>query len=255
MKMNYYIKRTINNKLKLAVIILLMAYPLVDYIFLLFNIRNGGSVYHPGLCSFLAGNTNSITQVLLLWFLPLYLLLIAADDCIEDYHLGYRSLLMTKWGKHPYLGANIIKGFCFGFFVVFISLAINLVMTQITFAGGTFTPFDKESIASTPSLSLAFQHPLWTNIKYILVTSLLSGIVGMGASAAALAIHNRFIVYPVVFLMWYIPFSFEKSIMLAIQPFTEYFIKDAGVAVGFVVAINIFAVVFAYIKVIKIEKV
>jgi len=78
----------------------------------------------------------------------------------------------------------------------------------------------------------------------------------MGGVAISLAFRNRLIVYPTVFMMWYIPSTvMEKSIILALQPFTEYLISDATVAIIFVLIINILAVVFAYIKEIKYEKI
>lgn len=255
MKVRYYLKRIINNKIKLGVILLIFAFPVIDIFLMLMDIRNGGSALMPNLASFLSSCIFNGSQILLFWYLPLYLLLIVADDCIEDFKLGYKNILVTKWGKIGYFKANIIKGFLISFFVIFLSLVLNLIMTQIAFAGGDYRLFDTNSIEATPSLYLAFQHPLLTNCVYILLASFLSGIVGMGAVAMAMALHNRFLVYPIVFLLWYIPSAIRQSIIIAVQPFTEYSLFDVLPTILIVVAINVASVVFAYIKVIKYEKV
>lgn len=254
MKLNYYLKRIINNKLKLMVILLIIIYPIIEVCRSLEDISRGGSVFEPNLMSFLRG-TYSSAFGLLVWYLPLYLLLIVADDCIEDYKFGYKNLLVTQWGKRTYLRTNVAKGFILGFSVIFIALAINFIMTQIAFAGGSYTGFNPKDMEWDETLKPIFQNPMLTNIKYILITSFISGIVGMGASAVAIALHNRLLVYPVVFIIWYIPFAIEKSIILAIQPFTEYLLKDVYSTVLLVIAINVAAVIFAYVKEIKYEKV
>ncbi|MGN0497470.1 MAG: hypothetical protein ACI4F6_00145 [Acutalibacteraceae bacterium] len=188
---------------------------------------------------------------MLFWYLPLYFLLIAADDCIEDFKSGYKNILITKWGKKKYFRANIIKGFIIGFIVIFLTLALNILLTHITFAGGTYTGFDSDN----GQINEILQSPFLTNCIYILVASFISGVVSMGSVAVALALHNRYLVYPIVFILWYIPSTVNKSIILALQPFTEYSLSDVLPTVLIVIAVNIAAVVFACIKVIKYEQV
>ena len=252
MKMNYYLKRIINNKLKLGVIILLIIYPVVDIFMIIHEISRGQSVLDPNIASFLASQIFGGIQKLFFWYLPLYLLIIVADDCIEDHKFGYKQLLVTKWGKKAYFRINILKGFFFSFAAILVPLAINFAMTQIAFAGATYTGISDYTISD----GLSLKNPLLTNVTYILINSFVAGIVGMGGVAISLAFRNRLIVYPTVFMMWYIPTTvMEKSIIYALQPFTEYQISDATGAIVFVFSINIIAVIFAYIKEIKYEKV
>lgn len=256
MKIKYYFNRIINNKVKLATMLLIFLYPIIDIVLLLKDVSMGASVLEPNLASFLSSRIFNFAQCLLLWFLPLYIILIVADDCIEDYKLGYRNVLVSKWGKRSYVITNIIKGFTFGFLVIFISLAINLVMTQIIFNGGNYIGLDTNTIEGIESLRHSLQCPLLTNIKYIVLASLLSGVVGLGASSVSLIFHDRFIVYPLVFVMWYIPNNaFIRPVMLAIQPFTEYSILDSSPALIFVFVINLVAALVACVKEIKYAKI
>ncbi len=251
MKIKYYFKRIINNKIKLGLILLIFAYPITDIYFTLKDINLGGSVPEPNMASFLTSFIYSGAQMLLLWYLPLYFLLIAADNCIEDFKLGYKSILVTRWGKKKYFAVNILKGFIIGFFVILLSLVLNLVMTQIVYKGGSYTGLDSNDQLGKEIL----KHPLLTNITYIFVTSFITGIVSMGAVAMAIALHNRYLVYPIVFLLWYIPVSFDKSIILALQSFTEYSLLDVLPTILIVIGINIATVIFAYIKEMKYEQV
>ena len=221
---------------------------------ILLDVKRGASAPNPWTATFLTSCTYNICQVLLLWYLPLYLLLIVADDCIEDFKTGYKNVLIAEFGRKSYFGKNILKGFLIAFAVVFVSLIINLAMTQIVFAKGSYLSYDTTALNEITNIKAALEHPAITNIVYIAVGSFVSGIVGAGAVGIAIALRNRLIVYPVVFAMWYVPSSvFKNSVILALQPFTEYAITDALPALLFVVGINIAAVIFAYIKELKYE--
>ena len=125
----YYIKRIFNNKLKLILSLLIVIYPIVDCAMILIDVSRGASVPLPCTSSFLTSNIYNVCQILLLWYLPLYLMLIVADDCIEDYKTGYKNILISKFGKISYLRNNVFKGFYIGFTILFISLIINFAMT------------------------------------------------------------------------------------------------------------------------------
>lgn len=253
--MSYYINRIFNNKIKLSIFLLIFLLPVFDIIMTLIDIHNGASALNTNLAAFLGNNTFQGFQELLIWFLPLYLLVIVSDDCIEDFKLGYKNLLISKWGKNKYFLINMLKSFIISFFVILIPLIFNLLMSQIAFAGGTFNPSSSEDIKTIEALNVAFKHPMLTNIIYILFASVFSGILGMGSTAIAISLHNRFVVYPIVFILWYIPSLINPPIVCAFQPFTEYSLFDVMPIVLFVFLINLAAIAFAYIKVIKYEQI
>ena len=85
-------------------------------------------------------------------YLPLFLAIIVADDCIEDYRIGYKNILITKRGKNKYFALNMLKSFTVSFFVLIIPLLLNLLMVHIVFAGGTYIPADVEMLKSEPNL-------------------------------------------------------------------------------------------------------
>lgn len=247
----YYLKRILNNKVKLALILFIFFLPVTVILTSLKNISNGGSVSLPDLATFLTIPEGGICHSLICSYLPMYFLLIAGDDCIEDYKTGYKNLLITKWGKSRYFWFNNIKGFVVGFFVILLSLALNMIMVYITFAGGRYTGFGHYE----EFMQYVMTTPFWDNCIYILLLSFISGVVSMGGVALSLALHNRFIVYPIVFILWYLPSAIGTSIQLMFYPFTEYPIGYSIITYFAVVGINIALLIFAYIKVIKYEQV
>lgn len=256
MYLSYYLKRIFSNKVKLVVALLFFFFPVADIYLILMDISRGGSVPDPSLALFLGAVFSSHWgQQLLLWYLPLYLLLLVADDCIEDVKIGYKNILVTKWGKGRYVAHNLVKGFFIGFLLPFLSLALNLLMTQIVFHGGFYSSFSPSVIEQIPSLQAAFQNPMLTNCIYILLVSFLSGIVGLGAAAISMILPNRFLAYPIIFLFWYFPSIVHPPIQMALQPFTEYSLADVSSTVFLVIGINILAAVAAYIKVIKYDQI
>ena len=140
------------------------------------------------------------------------------------------------------------------FAVFFVALMVNLAITHIMFVGGTYKSFALEDLNSMELW--AYINALLTNVIHIVLISIFAGIVGTGAVAVSISVHNRLLVYPIVFIMWYIPFGlFENTIVYAIQPFTAYSILHALTPIIQLIVINLSAVIFMYIKELKYEKV
>ena len=253
--MSYYITRIFNNKLKLGIILYIFIAPIIDILLTLIDLSKGASVPVPYLATFLGGFSIGGLRKLFMWYLPLPLAIVVADDCIEDYKIGYKNILVTKRGKNKYFVLNILKSFVISFLIIIIPLLLNLLMVHIVFAGGTYLFMDPESIKAIPSMAEYYSHPMFYNLLCILLLSLAGGVVGSGATALAMAFPNRFILYPLIFILWYIPSIAKQSIMMAFQPFTEYPLSYALPSVIFVLATNVVAVLFSFFKVTKYDQV
>ena len=144
--MSYYITRIFNNKLKLGVILYIFIAPILDILLTLIDLSKGASVPAPYLATFLGGFSIGGLRKLLKWYLPLLLAIVVADDCIEDYRIGYKNILITKRGKNKYFALNMLKSFVISFLIIIIPLLLNLLMVYIVFAGGTYLFMDPESI-------------------------------------------------------------------------------------------------------------
>ncbi len=210
--MSYYITRIFNNKLKLGIILYIFIAPIIDILLTLIDLSKGASVPAPYLATFLGGFSIGGLRKLFMWYLPLPLAIVVADDCIEDYKIGYKNIR-------------------------------------------TYLFMDPESIKAIPSMAEYYSHPMFYNLLCILLLSLTGGVVGSGATALAMAFPNRFILYPLIFILWYIPSIAKQSIMMAFQPFTEYPLSYALPSVIFVLATNVVAVLFSFFKVTKYDQV
>mgnify|MGYP006992325032 FL=1 len=253
--MSYYITRIFNNKLKLGVILYIFIAPILDILLTLIDLSKGASVPAPYLATFLGGFSIGGLRKLLKWYLPLLLAIVVADDCIEDYRIGYKNILVTKRGKNKYFALNMLKSFTVSFLILVIPLLLNLLMVHIVFAGGTFLFIAQESIKVIPSMAEQFSHPMFYNLLCIFLFSFVGAFLGSGATALAMAFPNRFILYPLDFILWYIPCIMESSVRGAFQPFTEYPLSKYFPGVILVLAINVIAVLFSFFKVTKYDQV
>lgn len=229
MKASYYFKRIINDKVKLFFMILLFVIPMLDLILTFIDVPMGAYPEKADANTFLSfASHNQISFPLMLYFLPVYLLAIAGEDCFEDITTGYRNVLISKWGKKNYVKTNIIKAFCISFSVIFISLLLNLLMAHILYSGSEYSQIEEVLIYFGPEdlYYIEAKNPLLTNFIYLFPMSFLSGLIGAAGAALSMAIKNRKIVYPLLFLLWFLPLNIDNriadfGIMIALQPFNE----------------------------------
>lgn len=267
MKATYYFKRIINDKVKLFFIILLFIMPMLDLILTIIQVPITGAYPEKAdVYTFLHGSYlhNQISYPLVLYFLPIYLLAIAGEGCFEDVTTGYRNVLISKWGKKNYVKTNIIKAFCISFSVIFISLLLNLLMAHILYSGSEYSEIEEVLIYFKPEdlYYIEAKNPLLTNFIYIFPVSFLSGLLGSSGAALAMAIKNRKIVYPILFLLWFLPQFLDERMQIldygitaAFQPFTEYSL-GAKVLINIIASCVFLAItIAAAIKVIRYDKI
>lgn len=244
----YSFTRIVNDRVKLGIILFFYASMIIN-----FHMSErldfcliGGKPISPDYITFLAGGTGSFFfHMLLLWFMPIVLMLLFCDDCIEDYITGNKNILITKFGRKRYYTANVFKGFMLSFLFFLTMLLINWSYAKIIANGAT----DNQFVSMLPYMKsngwfmYSYNHPDFINGMYIIGTSVLAGIVGGSCSAIALVIHNRKLAYPISFIPWFIAFKMRNSITMSIQPFTEYSAKQGAPAyIGVVAAYILIAV-------------
>lgn len=232
--MRQQLNRIISDKKSIGMIIFMLVIPILDIVQIYYQdiiICNGemGKPY-PLYVTFLSCYSQGhIFQMIYLWFLPLYLLVIVGEESIVDYITGYKNILICKMGKNKYILQKMKSAFIASFTIVFVGLGLNLILSQIVFNGGTKTRFDSEPLKynsfvmiKTFLFEISYTHPLTTNIVYILITAIFAGVLGMMGAALAISIHERKMVYALTFAIWFIPILFKNSSMHIFQPFMEY---------------------------------
>ena len=145
--MRQQLNRIISDKKSIGMIIFMLVIPILDIVQIYYQdiiICNGemGKPY-PLYVTFLSCYSQGhIFQMIYLWFLPLYLLVIVGEESIVDYITGYKNILICKMGKNKYILQKMKSAFIVSFTIVFVGLGLNLILSQIVFNGGTKTRFD-----------------------------------------------------------------------------------------------------------------
>lgn len=251
MFLNYYFKRIINDKIKLIIILFVSVVMILDLILRIKYFPIGSTPMQANFNTFLSLTGNDMFfHALIFWFLPIYLSILSAEDVIEDYNTGCINALIVRKGKKTYLLNNFLKAFIISFSTIFLALFFNLVLSFIIFNGATYSPFSNfaSNLEQSHLLVKSLQNPFFTNIAFILITSILSGVVGMASVGFALGFKERKIVYPLSFVIWFIPFCFHKSIMLSIQPFSEYDLKQILPTYLFTLILHLLVPIIIYKK-------
>lgn len=232
--------RILKSKRSIYFIVLMIIIPIIDIVINYFNtfgeyFRNFKAypegfpkifVLNPNFASFLSGSSRGhIAQMLLVWILPLYLLVIYCDSYIQDKKIGYNNIVFMKSSRKNIISSKFIVSFIVPFVVSFISLTINFILAHILFYGGTnFMGLD--AIAASGDLdafaSFCFTHPVLVNYIYILIYSIVAGGCGLFCTGLSFLFPYYKIVYPLAFVFWCVQLISPFSLTYVMQPFIEY---------------------------------
>lgn len=120
MELQSYFFRILQDKFKLAVIVILFSLPILEVVQIAWGVYQGLSIPNPNFATFLSLYTiRHYLQRIMIWFLPLYLLVITSEDTLEDYSAGYRSILISKIGKNSILVQSCMDLSCYPFLSYF----------------------------------------------------------------------------------------------------------------------------------------
>ncbi|MBF2347130.1 hypothetical protein IA806_11235 [Listeria seeligeri] len=213
----------LNNKTTRGMFILILLIPCVEIIQLYIMMKPDGIDIHPAFAFFLAGSSQGhITQILLLWFLPILGLLLGTDSSIQEYQTGVRNIVINKIGKKSYIIQKLATSFILCFITMFVTLLLNFILVSIIFRGGTYKMGLNGLGALNSLFDLSIQHPYLSDIGFGLVACLMAGMAGLIGSSASLFFLNKKFAYPAAFFVWFLMILPNNSIMFIFQPFTEY---------------------------------
>lgn len=216
--------RIFSDKSKAGLSIVLILLPSIEiFQYLWYEKKFGMELPESMYATFLSAATiGHVLQILLLWFLPLYLLILTGVDSIDDYRLGYRWILTAKMGKKAYLGNKLKFSFFTAFLLLFLGLMLNFFLSLIVFRSGTYMPFDRGNMPDSYLFQISYAHPGAANLIFILVVSFLAGLISSVGTMLSIVLHDKKIVFPVTFALWFGLILPKNSLMLVMQPFAEY---------------------------------
>lgn len=214
------------------------------------------NILHPSAAAFLtSGGYSNAPQILLLWLLPIWYLLLYGDSCIREYRCGYLPLMDTRISRAKYFLTKNAAAFLLTFFLNVGSLALNYVLCWIAFPGNDFRGMEYIVAYGDAGawLTYSIQHPVGVYILYILIFAALSGMLSCACVSLAMALRSYPLVYAVSFMLWYPQISTDYSVLSAMQPFIEYRadLTTWGILVYLLLAVA--AVLVGYVRRVKYE--
>lgn len=214
------------------VILLVMMIPMINLLegiyweYLIYfpfeSMPNRESMVHPCFHAFLSGVSDSqISQMLLIWLLPIYHLLVYSDEYLIDRNNNCFNLIRTRCNIKRILIMRFAISFFEGFFLVFISIMINFLLCFFLFYGGE-NFMGLESYSQNSGINMGINHPYYTYIAKVLMASLISGVLSMFCQSMTYIVKNIKYVYFSCSFFWIIQIISPYSITYCIQPYIEY---------------------------------
>lgn len=233
------IYRILKSRRGMSFVILMFIIPFIDLILNAFRVfydyitnpgvyRSGlshSSILHPTYAAFLTGSSEGhIPQMLLIWILPLYLMIIYSDSYIQERKAGYNNILFSKVTREKLVSSRFAVSFLMPFIISFVSLTINFVLSNIIFHGGTDMMGAEYTLASDlkPFLLFCYEHPNLIYCVYIFVYSIIAGGCGIMCTGLSFIAPNYKLAYPLAFFLWLVQTMSHYSLTYAMQPFIEY---------------------------------
>lgn len=215
--------RLINTPLSRLIFLTILFIPCVDAFLSFYDKLQHGTDYRPAFAFFLAGAPiGHPCQILLLWFLPLFFLLMGSDDAIQDAKTGYRYLLIGRIGKFAYHIEKLWNAFYIAFLTMALALVLNFALVSTLFSGGQFMAgLNEIKESDNMAFSLSIAHPYLADLTYAFVACTMAGLAGGLGSCTSLFFRDKKYAYTTTFFIWFILVIRKGSMMDLFQPFTE----------------------------------
>lgn len=223
-----HIQRIFQNPIKLSVLIILVFIPSFEVLQLIFQLRHFELERTVYKLFFLSGaGRGHLFQVIYLWLLPLYVLFIVSDDSCYDEKIGYKYALMSRIGRKIYIKEKWFTSFIFATLIMFVSLLLNVVFVYLAFGSRCSDIYITKDLVGMSGIleRLSLSYPLSTYFIYIMIASIVSGLVGMLGAIISTTVRDKKYVYAITFMIWLIFIVVDDSIMLVLQPYIEFSIS------------------------------
>lgn len=254
--MKSYYHRLIHNRKTQLMILLITLIVLSDILILINNFSSAWLI--PHLATFLAGSSmGHIPQIILIWFLPVFLLIMGSDNYIQDYKTGYRNIVASKEGRKRYYKTMLFGNMSFTFLVIVLSLLLNMIIAYLVFKEGTYDMGNSLSIYSeNPLFTLVYSYPLASNIVYIIIFGFFASLCAGMATAISWIFPDVKYTYPLSFAIWFSQIlGLRYSIALIFQPFNEVYLEDFIIIFIKSAILFITIIIFAFIYKVKSNEV
>jgi hypothetical protein len=251
---SYYYRLLNYNKTKI-VIALIFLIPMID---ILLNYNDYSGMILPYLGTFLSGSSQGhIPQILLVWFLPVFMLIMCGDSYLDDYKTGYRYIMGTKKGRSNYYQKTLLGNMLLSFVAVVISLLVNMLLAFILFNNGDFDLGLTIDILPENSLyTFALTYPYLTNVIYIIVFGLFASLCTGCSTVICWIFPNKTYAYPLSFIVWFLHIiGLGTSLPMIVQPFNEVYFDEYIKTFSFTVLFFICVIFIGFVYKVRTDEV
>ena len=233
------LKTFFKSKMQIMIFVATILIMLLD-VYLVFNLNQslqeylgGGefkadSIYHPAKAAFLSGKSRGhIPQIILIWFMPLFVLLLCSDNYIVEHGRKYSHIMMTHVGKKKYVLHKYVASFVIGAGWFAVGIGVNFLGTFVLFRGGKNFSLSLnffEEIGSESEIFI-YTHPYFIYFLYSVSSVLIAGICSVLCRSVAFLAKKYKYTYFIAFVIWMVLVISPFSITNLFQPFTEYGIE------------------------------
>lgn len=101
--LHFFVKRNFSTLSTVITALWIFIIPIIEPWWYIYQIIQGNFAYQPDYAFFLCGNTvgiGHIFQGVYLWLIPLYCLVLSANDCLTDHERGYDNILILIFRKN-----------------------------------------------------------------------------------------------------------------------------------------------------------
>lgn len=184
------------------------------------------ALYHPCMASFLSAAAHGhIMQMLLIWLMPIYILLIYGDSYIQEKTVGYTAIIYSHYSRKKVLYTRFAVSFLLFFGAFFLSMLLNFILANIIFInGGSMKGLEQLAYDDVLPAWLAWslRNPYLSYLLCMAAYSLIAGAGGILCYAVCLLFPSYKLAYPICFFLWFLQIASRYSITYAIQPYIEY---------------------------------
>ncbi len=202
-------------------------------------------IINPPTAAFLSGNSSGqYLQILLIWFMPLFLILINIQRALEK---GKTNGHYIDYLRLDNLNKGMLKNELtnFGIFSLFFTtlFGLDFILAIILFHRGTSFMGMESAASDSHLLRLEINHPYLTYILFILVVSMAFGLYSVVTYVLALAVKKMVLVYPLSLGLWFLMIAMPHSESYFTQPFIEYDWNDYFLSLSWFLGICAFVII------------
>lgn len=229
----FLLRRNFYQPRKNLLIVFMLFWPSIQIIFSFINVLNepNMSIIAPNQAAMIYDfNFGRIVENVFssgyMYVLPIALVMINAEDCVDDQTSHLKNVIVTRIGLKKYVGLHLLKSFFVAFTLVAGGYLLNLLLVHIVYRGALFTGMSRDFFDHTAYWSWMLTHQTLTNIIHILIYALLAGLISLVGTVTALQVPNKKIVYAVCVLIWAFLIINPCSIGVLIRSFRFMELKD-----------------------------